>query len=65
MNTKIYTHKGTAEHQIKRGGFYLPTEDPFVISMPSEEVLKKVANGSVYGTVSHKGEYQFSPIDFD
>lgn len=67
---KIYKTEGRAQAIINQGlrkGNVGKThvDDLVVIKMPSASVLKDIANGSGYGTVTYKGRrYPFTPIDF-
>jgi hypothetical protein len=65
LKDKIYTHEGTAKNQIKKGGFYLPYHEPVVIKMPSNEILKEVANGAEFAVIVYGGELELPPIDFE
>lgn len=33
LKSKIYTHEGTANLQVKKGGFYLSHQEPVVIGL--------------------------------
>lgn len=67
---KIYVSEGRANSIIKQGlrrgnvnGF--GEEELAVIPMPSERVLKTVAEGGSYSTVTYGGKLTLPPIEWD
>lgn len=65
LTLKIYKHEGTAKHQIERGIYSTYKQEPVVIPMPSEHVMREVANGASYCTIKYAGKHPLTPLEFD
>lgn len=59
---KLYTKLEKAENQINKSRSFT-TIQPVVIALPSNSILKDIANGCEYGVVEYGGDYEFPPLD--